>query len=279
MTTFELYTGQADLIEDVLARICAARRLVIDVCEEFSSWARLRLIENDSAILRKFAGRSSARTYLITVVQRLYLDWRDKEWGKWRPSAQARRSGPLAIELERLILRDHLTFDQAMESLRSAGIEHSRDECAALWAQLPQRPSRRPTTESELADAAAPAVVDEVAIDEQRARATRAGAALATCVAALEPADRLIVKLRYEDGFSVARIAQLMEHDQKALYRKIDRLLAQLREALRAAGVLAADVSDLLGSSVVEFPSAFQSDAGKSGIGPSNDATEAKGGP
>ena len=75
----------------------------------------------------------------------------------------------------------------------------------------------------------------------------------------------------------MARIAQLMDHDQKALYRRIDRLLAGLREALAAAGVLAADVSDLLGSAVVEFPAAFQSDAGKSEIGPSN-ATEAKGG-
>ena len=117
MATYQLFREQAEIIDAVLTQICRGRRLTVDICEEFSSWVRLRLLEGDSAILRKFAGRSSPRTFLMTVIKRLYLDWRNKEWGKWRPSTAARRQGTVAIELERLVLRDRLPFDEAVEHL------------------------------------------------------------------------------------------------------------------------------------------------------------------
>ena len=40
-------------------------------------------------------------------------DWRNARWGKWRPSAEARRQGALATHLERLMRRDGLTFEEA----------------------------------------------------------------------------------------------------------------------------------------------------------------------
>jgi len=45
------------------------------------------------ALLAKFEGRSSLRTFLTVVIQRLFLDHRISAWGKWRPSAEARRGG------------------------------------------------------------------------------------------------------------------------------------------------------------------------------------------
>src|SRR4030095_12695742 len=112
MPTYELFIEQAGTIDAILRQVCHRRRLAVDPCEEFSSWVRLRLLEGNSAILRKFAGRSTPRTFLVTVIQRLYLDWRNKEWGKWRPSTAARRKGAVAIELERLVLRDRLAVGE-----------------------------------------------------------------------------------------------------------------------------------------------------------------------
>ena len=262
MTTHQLYTDQATVIEAVLSHICGARRLTLDVCQEFSSWVRLRLLENNSAVLRKFGGRSSPRTFLMTVVQRLYLDWRNKEWGKWRPSAAARRKGPVAIELERLILRDQLRFDEAVEQLRARGVVQSTEECAAVWAELPQRPGRRAASDVELDHMPAPATPDPVAVHEGRDRAERTGAALTEVLSTLDAADHLVIRLRFQDGFTVARIAQLIGQDQKALYRRIESLLTRMRQAMLARGVSASEIADLLGSPLVDFPAAFRMSAG-----------------
>ena len=62
------FITHADTNESALAHICRARRLAPDHAEEFCAWARLRLIDNDHAILRKFQGRSTLRTFLVTVV-------------------------------------------------------------------------------------------------------------------------------------------------------------------------------------------------------------------
>lgn len=257
VTTYQIYTDQATVIEAVLSHICGARRLTVDVCQEFSSWVRLRLLENNSAILRKFGGRSSPRTFLMTVVQRLYLDWRNKEWGRWRPSAAARRAGPVAIELERLVLRDRVPFEEAVEHLRARGLARSSDECAAVWAELPQRPTRRPASETELENVPAPIALDSLAVDEGRGRAERTGTALAEVLSTLDAADHLVIRLRFQDGFTVARIAQLIGQDQKALYRRIEHLLTRMRQALVARGVSASEIAELLGSPVVDFPAAF----------------------
>jgi len=76
----DFYTTHAAVIESALAQATRSHRLAPDAADEFCSWARLRLLDHDQAILRKFAGRSQFRTFLITVVQRLYLDWRNAEW-------------------------------------------------------------------------------------------------------------------------------------------------------------------------------------------------------
>jgi RNA polymerase sigma factor (sigma-70 family) len=258
VATYQLFHEQAEIIDAVLTQICRGRRLTVDICEEFSSWVRLRLLEGDSAILRKFAGRSSARTFLMTVIKRLYLDWRNKEWGKWRPSTAARRKGAIAIELERLVLRDRLPFDEAVEHLRSRGVADSREACETIWAGLPQRPSRRTAPDEELENTPAPPVPDSLTVDEHNDSASRTASALTDAIATLDAADHLILRLRFEDGFTVARIAQVVGHDQRALYRRFDQVMAKLKAALLAHGVSASDIAEVLGSPSVDFSTYFR---------------------
>ena len=245
MATHNLYSEHADTIESVLAYVRRAHRLSADDGDEFSSWARLRLLEDNSAILRKFQGLSSVKTFLVTVIQRLFLDWRIKEWGKWRPTADARRLGPVAIELERLVLRDQIEFDQAVETLLSKGTAQSREECHRLWAELPRRPGRQRAGEQALESIASPvAAPNPIAIEEQHAAAGRARVALGDAIPALSPQEQLIIRLRFQDGFTVARIAQLIGEEQKPLYRRIEQILGRLRASLAAAGVTADEVRE-----------------------------------
>ena len=266
----DLYSQHADVIEAAITYARRGHRLGADAGDEFASWARLRLIDNDFAILRKFEGRSSLRTFLITVVQRLFLDWRNSEWGKWRPTADARRVGPLAIEMERLIIRDQLSYGEAVETLVARGMAASREACEAAWANLPQRPGRRTTDESVLVNVAAPGLPsDAVMADERQTRANLASAMMVQALALLPSEDQLILRLRFHDGFTVARIAALIQEDQKALYRRFTRLLNIVRSFMTARGVSADVAADLLAHPVDDFQPVFESVPGDQRNGPS----------
>ncbi len=61
---------------------------------------------------------------------------------------------------------------------------------------------------------------------------------LSTALDQLEPADRLILRLRFEEGLSVPEIARALSAESPfRVYRRIDALLASLRTSLESAGV------------------------------------------
>lgn len=239
------YALHSELIEKVLVMSCRVHRLLPDHADEFCSWVRVRLLDDDRAILRKFAGRSSLRTYLVTVIERLFLDWRNHEWGKWRPSSEARRLGEVAIELERLVLRDGIPFDAAAQALLARGQVLHVAECDRVWARLPRHPRRQRADETVLDNVPSASAADPVEDDERRARARAVLGALTEAIAALPAADQQALRLRYWSGVKVARIAELSGEDAKTTYRRLDRLRAALRERLGAVGVDGKDLDGL----------------------------------
>jgi RNA polymerase sigma factor (sigma-70 family) len=243
----DLYTTHADTIESALAHTCRAHRLTPDAADEFASWARLRLFDNDQAILRKFEGRSKLRTFLITVVQRLYLDWRNAEWGKWRPSAEARRLGSVAIELERLVLRDQHTYDEAVQTLAAREMA-TPAECEHVWVQLPRRPRRKRVDEEDMTNVPATSSASEsVDGEEALVEAEAAIGALSRAIKGLPPSDQVLVHLHFWSGKTVARIAEITGDDQKALYRRFDKIRAELRRRLEAEGLTKRSLAGIVG--------------------------------
>jgi RNA polymerase sigma factor (sigma-70 family) len=62
--------------------------------------------------------------------------------------------------------------------------------------------------------------------------------ALQQVLATLEPRDRLLLRLRFEDGLSVPRIAEVMGFPSPFhAYRRLTQLFGELRPGLRARGV------------------------------------------
>ena len=144
MTHEQWFLEQLPVIERVIGWVCARRGLRGADAEDFASIVKIRLIENEYEVLGKWQGRSSIKTYLTTVINRIYLDFQVQRFGKWRPSAEARRLGPVALRLEQLMFRDGLSFDEACEVLLSdPRIGLNRDDLHAIRVQLPQRTSRR----------------------------------------------------------------------------------------------------------------------------------------
>src|SRR2546422_722024 len=150
MTREQLFLSELTLIERVIAWVCVRRCLRGAEAEDFGSTVKLRLIENDYAILGRFEGRSSLKTYMTVVVHRLYLDYQTQRFGKWRPSAEARRLGPVALRLEALLYRDGLTFEEARGVLQTDfQVAESREALHELSLKLPRRISRRAASSTE----------------------------------------------------------------------------------------------------------------------------------
>jgi RNA polymerase sigma factor (sigma-70 family) len=243
-------------VEQVVTYVARRHRLSRDEAEELSSAVKLKLVDRDYEVLRKYEGRSSLRTYLTAVVHRHFLDERIARWGKWRPSMQARRLGPVAVLLDRLLTRDGMSVEEASEVLRTNhGVVSSRNEVDALAKQLPSRVTRRFLGEEALAAFATADPQQDTALQDtqQIPEADRIEQALAAALDQLPADERLMLKLQFHDGHRVSTISRLLGLDQKALYRKIERIKLVLRLALEARGVTREQVTAILGHSAVDF--------------------------
>ena len=219
--------------------------------EDFTGWVRMRLMEDDYAVVRRYRGESELKTYLAAVVMRQFYNFDRVQRGRWRPSAAAMRLGTPAVDLEKLIYRDRYSLAQAGEQLRTAGRTTLSDaELARLLGRLPPRAPLRPV-ESEpplgMDATEGPSRADErVVAAEADARRRRIAAEVWAALEQLDPDDRLIVRLHFIRGSTVAEVSRILGIEQKPLYRRVDRLRARLRELLERAGLSIEDVRDHL---------------------------------
>jgi RNA polymerase sigma factor for flagellar operon FliA len=237
----ELLVRHLPWIERVAASLCRRHALDPDEADDFASWAKTRLMEDDYAVLRKFRGESALTTYLTVVMSMLYRDYRVWRWGRWRPSAAARRRGPVAVQLETLVHRDGYHWSQAAAVLQARGHGSlSEREVATLIAELPPGTRGRPTEvgAEPLATTPDPARADETVLAaETQAEQDVLARALARAMEGLGDEDRTILRMRFWEGCSVADIARALRLEQKPLYRRLERTLKTLRSALEAEGV------------------------------------------
>ena len=241
----QVFVRSLPLIRQAIATTVRRYRVSADHAEEFAAIARLRIIERDYDVLRKFRGQSSLRTFLTVVVQRMFLDYRTAQWGKWRPTAKSRRQGAVVVLLERLTVRDGLTFDEAWHELEATRAEPlDRGHLEAAHAGMPRRSRPRFVSDEELdLLPAADAVPEDRFLGiENAALGARAGSLLSGAIARLDPQDRRIVRLHFFEGLPLSGIARKLGLDQRALYRRFERLMRTLRTHLEAQGLCGADV-------------------------------------
>jgi RNA polymerase sigma factor (sigma-70 family) len=242
------------LIERIVEFVARRHCLSPADAEDFGSEVKIKLIDNDYAILRKFEGRSSMRTFLTTVISRAFLDYRNSEWGKWRPSAEARRGGPDAILLERLLVRDGLPLHDAFDLMNTNhGVTRGRSELEEMASRFPVRFRRRFEPEDALLSVPAPGRADgPLQEQEHQAAWDRTIGVLRKLQEKLDARDALILAMRFQDGRKVSEIAQVLQLDARPLYEHVYKLLDQLRSALEALGVDARFVRELMEDQTVQ---------------------------
>lgn len=243
-----LFEEQLPRIDRVLERTARRRRLVEDEADELRSFVYEHLLANDCAILMKYRGESQWSTFLTVVVQRLFLDFRDHRWGKWRPCAKARRRGDAGILLDRLLRRDGFQVEEAIRILRENHQIRVPAETLRLWAaEFPRHGRPVALGEECLETCCAGERSDAQMVAAERAREVRqVRRTLQQALASLPAEDRLMVKMRYLDGFRISEIARVLSVPQKPLYRRVNAALAQIRRSMEDQGCGLESVAELL---------------------------------
>jgi RNA polymerase sigma factor (sigma-70 family) len=253
-----LFEENLSLIDRVIAGVCRRSRLFDADAEDFASAARLALMENDYAVLRRFEARSSLATFLAVIIHRLLMDELTRKMGRWHPSREAERLGPAAVELEKIVRRDRRSLDEAMPMVRAIDPTLTRERAASIAARLPDRsPHPRPVALDE--DAASLMAVEKaderaIAADTQRL-SDRAGAVIRAALDSMPLEDRMIVRFHFGESIPIADVAELLRLPKRPLYRRVESVVNRLRGALTAAGIDARGARELIGSAtaVIDF--------------------------
>ena len=237
------------LVDQIVRTTGRRRHLAAPDLEDFSSVVRLRLIENDYAVLRKFQGRSSLWTYLSAVIERLSLDYCADKWGRWRPSVMASRLGPAAVVLERLVSRDGHDVEEAIEILRTNhdfGID--RAGLLKIWAQLPLRARTTDVVEEAAAAVPSPHTSEEhVEAGELHKKVARIEHALQASLDQLSAQERVVLALRFDQDLSMIQIAKLTGNSVPTLHRRLEKAVKLLRTSLARVGLERHEIVELIG--------------------------------
>jgi hypothetical protein len=247
-----LFSDHFDTIGEMAA--AAGRHFSTVEAEAFGAYVTDRLCENDYQRIRAYESRNGASftTFLSMVINRLLNDYRNRIWGRPRPTEAAKRRGRDAVLLERL-LREHHSFEAVFQIMT---IDHRIAITRAEFEELAHHinPRVRPRIESA-PGADAPdggQTPEEVAIINQMLeRYCRLLQQLRRFCARLATEDALILKFWFEDDRKAGDIEECLGRRRGAMrgasvFRRIRQLTKQLRNSLESAGFSAVEVKAFL---------------------------------
>lgn len=252
----DLLEAEMPLIDAIITRVCRRSRLIGAAAEDFASTVKIALLEDDYALLRDAAQRSSLPAYLTVVIQRMAVDERFREFGRWQPSVAAKGMGETGILAETLLLRDRRSIDEALPLVRALEPSMTRERLQEMAAAFPQRAGRPRAVEvDDVAERFASSESTDVRLTERDATriAFRTSETVRAVLDAFSLEDQSLIRFRFGSSMSIADISRMLRLPQRPLYRRLESLLVQLRRALGDAGIGAGDVADLIGSPAAEM--------------------------
>jgi RNA polymerase sigma factor (sigma-70 family) len=233
------------VLRSVIRQVCARMRCFGADADDFEQTVYVAFLERN--LVAKLEAATQPRAFLNVVVANLFRDFRIQRWGKWRPSAMASRLGDAAVALERLMHHSRLSPEQAVDALTTQRtVTASRAELEALAAQLPVRVGHHEVGEEGLDRILDPSTSDRLVVEnEKRERRRALLATLDRALAELSAEDRSLIRLRFWDEVSVARLSAMTGTVPRSLYSRFDAIRTELRRKLLAAGLAERDFQDV----------------------------------
>jgi hypothetical protein len=234
-----------------------------------------RISSQDWHLLESYTGRAQPGTYLTAVFCRLLEDYSRARFGRPRPPSWLNRMGEMwkriyqMLCLERMepaSIADRLTGQDARlhaEVHRTIAVIRARiPDCGQSRGEIAMEDPTE-TLESEPGDTADPESqlsqhelaellgalrsllghVATLAVREADSRAAMAASLLAPRLAKLRDSlhlddeERLVLKLIYQDGRTVAAAARALRIPEHQVRRMRDRAVSRLRQVMLAAGI------------------------------------------
>lgn len=239
---FVPHPADLELLDRVSRSVARARGLSTEDAEDFAQSVHVRVAERRYDVFRRFEGRASLRTYLTVVVARLLKDWQNHEYGKWRPSAAARRLGALGAALDQELNREGWTEQEAVSVVATRTGQPER-LVRHIAAALPRR-SRKRLVRLEAAEDRAVAFDDPIAAADRVRIASHARSVLRDVLTGMPRPEKILLLQRYVQMTPVSALASQAGVEPKKLYRDFDRLRRTLRTMIEARGVRCAVPAD-----------------------------------
>src|SRR5207244_6212744 len=125
-----------------VAHVAGRHRLTAAEAEDLHGELWVRLLANEGRTLRNFQRMARIETYLVAVATNLLIDRQRQRDGKWRPTARSVRAGVGAIEIERLVVRDGVAPDAAIERVARCRPASERPALARFGQSIVSRVRR-----------------------------------------------------------------------------------------------------------------------------------------
>lgn len=222
-----------------------------ETAEDFRSSALLKLMAKDFHVFQQFQGKASLAGYLSTVLNTHLLNYRDKVWGKWRPSTAACRLGQDAVLMERLLTRDAYSFSETIQIMKTNyRVKLSEDKLHSLAKKLPVRLNLDIQGGDQVEFLNSEGGNQEKNPDNQKLTllSETITSILVSEFQTLAHEDRTILRLHFLKGITIATISKSTGKDQKRLYLRVSKLVKQLRIRLEKEGIDGDTIKTAFGS-------------------------------
>ena len=229
---------------------------------ELSNQVLDTLRHDDYRVLRQFKGDAKLSTYITTIIARQAVDLVRKKLGRSREKERAQKFGEIGMVIYEKIILQGCSPEEIYPELKSTkGFSHSLEEVETIAEKIKGK-----KTGLTFANGDNPVVKngaslnedghyiipdkkndpEELLIEEQRKQ--KLGEAVKDIIAHLNGEERIILRMRFpandeEKPGKVEQIATVLGISEKAVYKRIARVLKKCKNLLEQKGVA---VNDLL---------------------------------
>ena len=228
---YDAYIGP---IQAAVRKVARQYRLSSSEADDLLSDVWLKVLGHDGRAMLQYRGESGLQTYLTRIAKNALLDTWIRDAGKWRPSAVARRAGPLGVMADRLLVREALTPEETLARLSAVA---PGTDCRALLNQLlagGRRPRRRFVDLACVEDAPAnsPTPFDQLCARHDARIKRRLSRQVRTMLAELPSQERSSLEDRFVRNRPLATVAATHGVPAPVFYRNFAALLKRLRRRL-----------------------------------------------
>jgi RNA polymerase sigma factor (sigma-70 family) len=229
---------------------------------ELSNQVLDTLQHDDYRVLRQFKGDAKLSTYITTIIARQAVDLVRKKLGRSREKERAQKFGKIGMIIYEKVILQGRPLDEIYPELKSTeSISQSMEELETIAEKIKGKKSsltflngdspvvKNGATVNEDGDYIIPDKKndpEDLLIEQQREQ--KLGEVVKDIIAQLNGEERIILRMRFpaddeEKPGKVEQIATVLGISEKAVYKRIARILKKCKNLLDQKGVA---VNDLL---------------------------------